>query len=705
MTERRTQPPVAGEPAHGRMAFALGFYFALLQFGYFFLTEAYVSSRAVSFFFVLAFWLIGFLMGLRRARHHRLAAVLALSLASYYVAWFVVHRHPYSSADYVVVAATALLSGIAPGYYFAWAQRRFTRVRQLFFHENNGFVLGIVASLFGSLFAGAWTLNWAPLLALAPVALGAFWLRRKPVTRRERQPRSAAFPYLQGLHFGVLQVALYLLVEVEYTASAIGYFLVVLAWMGGVVAGLRGFPGLGMRRAGVISLSAYGALLAILSLLAPYPALLPVIAALVALAALPVGVLFRRWRRRLAAASLFLHENNGFVLGYLLSMLAFVHWGVDFLYWGPLLSFSLTALAGWVAAPALLLAAGAAWLDGASLEAGALLLAAAGLIVADRRGYREAAADGVQSDWAFFSLAEARLMLFMAGFCLILLQYLVTREFASILSASELTILIVGLAYFCGLSVGYGWFSRLPLAIWRPASVALFVFHLAMLPLVKPLAGAFIAAGWGMAVLWGLLFITAFLTSAFYSILLPRCIESNPDLSLTDGYRWDLLGAGAAVLLMAFFVRYWPAAIAPLYLSAMLTLVVGLFKGSRFDRSVLVAGGLLVGLFALWQGPLFTAAGEAYYHSRGYDYPRLLFSQQSLYHSIDVVQSYTDASQTRRQSKTSFINGVNYYRVKNGSERSGVSETGLSEFTWFLARVPARFLAEKKGRKLRILIL
>ncbi len=700
----------ADDAGHGLLAFALGFYFALLQYGYFFLTEAWVSSRAVSFFFVLFFWLIGFLAGLRYPRGNRMAALLALSLGGYYVAWLVVRHNPYSNADYLVIATASLLSGLAPGHYFSWAQRRFARVGSMFFHENNGFILGIVVSMFGSLFAGTWMLQWAPLLALLGVGLVGWWRRaRQAAVPEDREPASAVFPWLQGAHFGLMQVALYLLIEVEYTASALGYFLIVLAWMAGVVAGLRGFPRLGMRRASAISLAAWGVLLLCLSLLAPYPALLPVIAVLAACVALPAGVLFRRWRHRLAASSLLVHENNGFVLGYLLSMLAFVQWGLTFLYWGPVLSYGLSWLAGrgrdWLLTPVLFVIAGAAWLSGSTWVALALLaLGAPGLFAARRLGYRLRVAPRPESGWARFAPLEARLVLFVSGLCLMLLQYLVTREFASILAASELSILVVGLAYFAGLSIGYGWFSRLPLAALRPAAVALFGLHLVMLPLIRPLAGAFIAAGWGMSVLWGLLFIAAFLTSTFYSILLPRFIESNRGLSLTDAYRWDLLGAGAGVLLMVFFVRYWPAAILPLYLFGMLVIIAGLFKGSRYDRSVVVVGGLLAGVLALFQGPILTAAGEAYYHSRGYDYPRLLFSGQSLYHSIDVVQSHTDATREKRQSKTAFINGVSYFRTKNG-QRNAQRETGLSEFTYFLAEVPARFLADRKGRNLRVLIL
>jgi hypothetical protein len=57
------------------------------------------------------------------------------------------------------------------GSFFPHAQDRFARVKLLFFHENNGFIVGTLLSLIGSVFAGRFMLSLAPLAGFAPVLL------------------------------------------------------------------------------------------------------------------------------------------------------------------------------------------------------------------------------------------------------------------------------------------------------------------------------------------------------------------------------------------------------------------------------------------------------------------------------------------------------------------------------------------------------
>jgi hypothetical protein len=56
------------------------------------------------------------------------------------------------------------------GAFFPHVRARFGKAKVLFFHENNGFVLGILVSLFGSVLAGRLLLALGPGLGLLPVA-------------------------------------------------------------------------------------------------------------------------------------------------------------------------------------------------------------------------------------------------------------------------------------------------------------------------------------------------------------------------------------------------------------------------------------------------------------------------------------------------------------------------------------------------------
>lgn len=145
-------------------AFVCGLYFAVLQFAYFFLMEAFLSSQYLSYFVTLFFWLCGFLVGLSIAGDGWLAKLLLAGVATYYVAWSLTQAAPFSALLYPSAAACSIVSGLLPGYFFPFMGRRFRSMKSLFFHENNGFILGILVSLKASIHCGSWFLALGPLV-------------------------------------------------------------------------------------------------------------------------------------------------------------------------------------------------------------------------------------------------------------------------------------------------------------------------------------------------------------------------------------------------------------------------------------------------------------------------------------------------------------------------------------------------------------
>lgn len=528
---------------------------------------------------------------------------------------------------------------------------------------------------------------------------------------------SLLLPFVAGLHFGVLQVCLFLAIQVGFTATALGYFAVVLAWMAGVVSNLRWGRPAGLMSCAAVSLLAYAGLLVLLWLLPPQPLLVPLLGLLVALAALPAGALFRGLATQVASGPLFLHENNGFVLGSVLAVVAFVQWGVHALVGAPLVTAGLLLLAtrrdGRPALAALLAAAVAAQaLE--STTAFVLLLVGAvlatithGLAVpppAELRAPRAGAVPAVHP-WSTLSLRARRLMLLLAGFCLMLLQALLTREFSNVLSACELSILVVGTAYFAGLSVGYGWLRRLPLPVLRAALLPAFLLHAALLVASRPVAGWLIREGHGVPVLVGLLFVCAFTTSALYSMLLPRLIELAGPGSLVASYAWDLVGAALGVSALLAMSAWAPALVWPSYLLAMAALLTLMLTGSRWQLSFALVALALTATLAVHQRALGTAALEDYYRSQGYGYPGIVFSGNSFYHSIDIVDSHRDEQRTQKKRRQSFINGVQYFSCRFDEQGRIPPDGDLSEFTDLLAELPARYLSTALGRPLRILVM
>lgn len=163
---------MAGEGPTGiALAFACGLYFALLQFSYFFLMEAYVSSQSLSYLITLFFWLGGFLVGLNLRRTGWFLPLLVVGVTSYYLTWLLTRAVPFHTALYPAGAASCVVSGVLPGYFVPLMSRRFTAIKSLLFHENNGFILGILVSLRASTHFGDWFLSYSPALGATLVLL------------------------------------------------------------------------------------------------------------------------------------------------------------------------------------------------------------------------------------------------------------------------------------------------------------------------------------------------------------------------------------------------------------------------------------------------------------------------------------------------------------------------------------------------------
>ncbi len=162
------------------VAFFIGVFFALIQFCYFFILEAYVSSRVSIYFIALFFWLIGFFIGLRLKSYNLLLKLLVASLVMYYITLFFNILIPFEKTSLILSGTAILISGLSPGYYFIYAKKKFPKIKLLFLHENNGFLLGIILSFSGVYFSGSWMLYFAPLIGfLVVLALLSFFTIKK----------------------------------------------------------------------------------------------------------------------------------------------------------------------------------------------------------------------------------------------------------------------------------------------------------------------------------------------------------------------------------------------------------------------------------------------------------------------------------------------------------------------------------------------
>lgn len=140
------------------MSMAAGLYLALIQTCHFLLLEAHLSARSLSYFVTLFFWFLGFLLGLQLRGGRWFGGLLGAGVAGYYATWLLARWIPFHTALYPAAALSSAVSAILAGHFFRVVGERCRPVRRALFHENNGFVLGLLVALKGVVHLGGWLL-------------------------------------------------------------------------------------------------------------------------------------------------------------------------------------------------------------------------------------------------------------------------------------------------------------------------------------------------------------------------------------------------------------------------------------------------------------------------------------------------------------------------------------------------------------------
>ncbi|NOZ75882.1 MAG: hypothetical protein GXO90_11020 [FCB group bacterium] len=528
-----------------------------------------------------------------------------------------------------------------------------------------------------------------------------------PISFPLLHPREKVLPVLAGFHFGLLQVSSYFLFQCYYTATYMGYFFISVIWIAGVVLNLRFAKPKSFRTSLLLSTIAYGLLALGLVTFIPTIVFLPIYGILILATAAPAGALFRTRAESQSTAQLFFHENNGFILGFVTSLLGFVQWGVRAPFILPFISLALIMLVYFtypVWLPILLLGI----LGMLSFKFYGLAALLSVLVVTLCLSRSEAISfhkTGFSIDKNRISVKKKKNILFLSGVNLILLQFFITREFSTLLAASELSVLIVATAYFIGYSVGYLAAPRIPNRFFLPLGWVTLFLHLDIFLFLKYFASMAIYLGAGWWALIGILFFSAFVTSSFYSLFLPRFTEfTSPSLKLVRSYSRELAGAVAGTGLLILFTLWFPQWIQPVYFAIFFLILWMLSAPHQLWTFQLIAAiGILV--FLLSRGPgIKLAVTQDYYAMRGYSNPSLCYQANSMYHTIEILDTHSLPG-LPSDGRWSFINGVLYFGYQANSEGEWIQETGLSEFTYFLAELPAQYQYSKKKKKLNILIL
>lgn len=481
----------------------------------------------------------------------------------------------------------------------------------------------------------------------------------------KKLPRSSWLLFFLGLFFGLAQSSLFFMVQMYITASFLGYFAVLSAWLVGLMVSMR------IRfTASLLWVWLPGWLLQ-LSLYTwaqketDSPFLLPLVMGLAALQSFCLGSYLKQISQSgLAAAQLLFHENNGFVLGLILGLPLFLSLGpIYFLVLLPFLA----------------------------------LLAALPL---------SRLQTSPQPSPSLHTPHLTLILLFLCGLNGIFLQYLLVREFSMILSATELSVLAVGAIHLAGYSLGYRLAPSLSMTWVRILAALSFLGHLLLLCFGPLIVHYCLSLGLHWMGALGLVLAMVSLSSLAYSVFLPALIQSHGASTFSKSYAADIAGAATAGGLLFFFFNILSNHLPALYFTIFLILLCLIWRKHRGQHTVLAFAFGLWTLFMVGGTGLFQAVRTDAYRFRGYSNPQLVSSKNSFYHALDVVDSYAGPDKTNLQKRTSFMNGVRYFEAKfNRRGRLLADSSSLGEFTYFLAELPAKLLSETQAKPLRILIL
>jgi len=125
----------------------VGLLLGTLQTGLYFQLSFTLSSSFSTFLMVTVSWLVGSLIGIRAARNLQLQlnGFILLSIAAYFACAVLLGAAPFNTQLWSVYAIFIVLAGLYPGVFFVRVGVYYS-ASELFFKENNGFIVGLVGS-------------------------------------------------------------------------------------------------------------------------------------------------------------------------------------------------------------------------------------------------------------------------------------------------------------------------------------------------------------------------------------------------------------------------------------------------------------------------------------------------------------------------------------------------------------------------------
>ena len=130
-----------------------------------------------------------------------------------------------------------------------------------------------------------------------------------------------------------------------------------------------------------------------------------------------------------------------------------------------------------------------------------------------------------------------QVILFLTGIALSMAQFVMIRDFVSILYGEEVVIVLVSASFFLGLSVGYLLALKLSIRVFRYVCIGTVFMHLSFPFSYRYLAAWFSAMDAGGMAFLALLFGYALIFNTIFATFLPRIISISGNAETTEENR------------------------------------------------------------------------------------------------------------------------------------------------------------------------
>ncbi len=142
--------------------FLNGFIFAFMQFGFLLMLQINVTSTYVTYALVTICWMAGALAGLW-IKSLNPFWLMAIQPVAFYLAYLLATYAPFASFTFPLAASLVAAAGLWAGRFFPEMLKAGKRTDSLFFHENNGFIVGVLCFFVG------FTMLGRPFLLAVPM--------------------------------------------------------------------------------------------------------------------------------------------------------------------------------------------------------------------------------------------------------------------------------------------------------------------------------------------------------------------------------------------------------------------------------------------------------------------------------------------------------------------------------------------------------